>query len=160
MSAGKTKLTYFTQKLDGKKPKIENPDEVLAFWQEAPPGRYRHDISRPRKAKSEKQLGAIFGLAIDRIIVAFNDAGWDTSYLLNLDKPTGNPVSTGLMKEYLYGVCGIRDDEGRLVRLSKMNTLQANEFLESICRFAVTQWNIYIPEPDKNYKKNLTDDKD
>ena len=123
------------------------------FFTDLPDGCYEEAVKRAVKSKSQNQLGAIFGLAIDRIIVEFNDNGWDTSYLLGLDKPTGNPVSTGLMKEYLYGVCGVKDDDGKLVTLSRMNTIQANEFLEAICRFAITQWSIYIPEPDKNYKK-------
>ena len=123
-----------------------------SFVSTAKDGCYVETLQLAKKPKSEQQVRAIFGLAIKTIVTTFDDNGWDTSYLLKLDIPTGNPVTKGLMKEYLYSVCAIQDEEGNLVTISKMNTVQAAQFFDAIRNFAVTQWGIYIPEPNPNWR--------
>jgi hypothetical protein len=107
-----------------------------------------------RPGKSHQQVKAIFGLAIGTIKREFDDRGWDTSILLRTDTPTGIAVSDMLIKEYLYAACPIFDDHGDAITLSHKDcdTSRAAKFLMDIQAFAATQWNIYIPDPDKSWR--------
>lgn len=109
-------------------------------------------IVRDTKPKTHAQVKTIFGLAIAQIAADFNDRGWDTSMLLNMTKPTGVPVSAGLLKEFLYAVCPIYDENDKLITLSKTDTRQAAKFFDEIRNYAASQWSIYIPEPNPNWK--------
>lgn len=110
-------------------------------------------IVRDTKPKTYAQVKTIFGLAIAQIIAAFDDRGWDSSMLLNMPQPTGVAVSQGLLKEFLYAVCPIYDDNDKLITLSKSDTRQASFFFDDIRNYAASQWNIYIAEPNPNWKE-------
>ncbi len=110
-------------------------------------------ITRDTKPKTWSQVKTIFGLAIAQIVADFESRGWDSSMLLNLEKPTGVPVSAGLLKEFLYAVCPIYDDNDKLITLSKADTRQAAFFFDDIRNFAASQWSLYIPEPNPNWKE-------
>ena len=106
-----------------------------------------------RKPKTQQQLGAFFGLAIKTIKMEFDDRGIDTSYLLpQAEVPTGIPVSEGLLKEYLYAVCAVFDDDGKRLTLSGMSTKTAAEFFDNVQNFAASNWSICIPEPSPDWK--------
>ena len=158
--SSRTKLTYFTQKLDGKKPKRENPDEVLAFWQNAPAGRYRHDISKPRKAKSKKQLGAIFGHEFNSIIAQANEKAIDVSdllvFLIDGNIPKGQGLTQGFLHELAYVICPTTDEDGRRVTLSKMDTQQASALFEGL-RTILAPLGIVVPDPDPDFKEKKDD---
>lgn len=109
-------------------------------------------LRKEGKSKSWEQVKTHFGLAVTTILRDFSDRGWDTSCLLNMPKPTGIEVSVGLLQEFLYAVCPIHNDTGERVTLSKMTTVQASQFFEDIRNYAASQWSIYIPDPDPNYK--------
>lgn len=110
------------------------------------------DISVRREPKTQQQLGAFWSMVIARVIDEFESLGFDTSYLLRLPEPTGVAISPELLKEYLYAVCPQFDDNGKRVGLSKMNTLQAAKFFDDTRNFISSQWGIWIPEPDKNWR--------
>ncbi len=110
-------------------------------------------ITRDTKPKTHAQAKTIFGLAIAQIVAEFNDRGWDSSMLLNMPKPTGVEVSKGLLKEFLYAVCPIYDDNDKFITLSKADTRQAAKFFDDIRNFSASQWSIYIAEPNPNWKE-------
>ena len=110
-------------------------------------------ITRDTKPKTHAQVKTIFGLAIAQIVADFETRGWDSSMLLNMPKPTGVEVSKGLLKEFLYAVCPIYDDNDKLITLSKADTRQAAKFFDEIRNYAASQWSLYIPEPDPRWKE-------
>jgi len=114
--------------------------------------RITETIERDTKPKTYAQVKTIFGLAIAQIVAEFSDRGWDSSMLLNLNKPTGISVSQGLLKEFLYAVCPIYDENDKLITLSKADTRQAAKFFDEIRNYAASQWSIYIAEPNPNWK--------
>ena len=107
------------------------------------------------KPKSHQQVKTIFGLVIATVLQGFDDNGWDSSILLNMEKPTGVPVSVGLLKEYFYAVCPIEDDDGDRITLSskKCTMAKAAKFINETRNIASSQWSIYIPDPDPNRNK-------
>ena len=104
--------------------------------------------------KTWKQVKTIFGHAIARIKQEFDDRGWDTSVLLNTPDPTGQEVSIGLLKEYLYVVCPIFDDEGNRITLSnkKCDREKSAKFIDAVMTFASSRWQIFIPDPDPEWR--------
>ena len=102
-----------------------------------------------------KQIQTIFGLVIAYIVEGFNDLGWDSSYLLKTDLPTGIPVTKGLLKEYFYVVCPIEDDEGNRITLSQANVLQRMKFIDDTRNYAASQWGMDIPDPDPNWLRKV-----
>lgn len=106
-----------------------------------------------RNPKSQKQLGAIFGLMLKQACLEMEDLGLDTSYLFKLDKPTGIKIDTDLLKEYAYSVCPIFDENGEKITLRDSNTEQAAKFFEDFRAFLASQFGIVIPDPDPMYKE-------
>lgn len=152
----KTKLTYFVQKVDDQPMSLEAVNEVLDFWLNAPPGRYTVEISRPRKAKTGKQLGMIFGLMMESVIAQADDLGIDTSallkHLVKEDVPNGQGLTKGFLHELMYVVCPTTDDDGKRVTLSKMDTVQAGALFEGF-RNLMAPLEIVVPDPRKDWKK-------
>lgn len=151
----KNSIEFYVQKLDGEPFKMGRYDQSLydLFQEQAPAGRYKVTYARKLPDKSQKQLGVVFGLVIGKTLAAFENLGYDTSYLLKLDKPTGTEVTVELLKEYLYAVCPIFDEQGKRVTLSKMDVAQATKFINDIRNFISSQWEIYIDDPDKDWGK-------
>ena len=113
------------------------------------------EIKVVRQSKTHQQVKTIFGLAIQRIKQEFDDRGWDNSILLGLNIPTGNEVTTGLLKEFLYAVCPIRNEEGKRITLSHKDcdTKAASRFFDEIAAWAASQWSVFIPAPDINWRE-------
>ena len=76
------------------------------------------EIKPIRKSKTHQQIKTIFGLAIMTILEQFEERGIGTDELLGLEIPTGNSISKGMMKEYLYAVCPIYSEDGKRITLS------------------------------------------
>jgi hypothetical protein len=119
----------------------------------------KETIVKSDTSKTHQQIKAIFGLAMVRICDEMDSRGWDSSVILGNKIPTGVAVSKGLLKEYLYIVCPICDDSGNKVTLSSASTSipQAAKFFEDIRAWSASQWQIDIPEPQKNWKEIKTD---
>lgn len=115
------------------------------------------NLKKHRNQKSQKQLGAWWGLFSKIVIAEFDDRGWDTSYIFRLDKPTGIGISKDLLKEFMYAMCPTYDDNGNRITMRKMNTLQMAGFFDDCRNFAASQWSIYVPEPDPNWKNKIKD---
>jgi len=101
--------------------------------------------------KTKHQLGAHFGLALAIIIAEFDDRGYDTSFLYRIDKPTGIRIDKDLLKDYFYSVCPIFE-AGQRITLSKATSEQASKHFNDVRNWASSQWQIVIPEPDKERK--------
>jgi len=104
-----------------------------------------------RDSKSQKQLGSFWGLFCRVVLDAWRDIGIDTSYIYRLEKPTGIEVSAEELKLYMYSVCPTLRD-GKRVTMSDMDTQEMASFFDRCLKFASSQWGIYVPEPDKNWK--------
>jgi len=128
----------------------------LMYLEKQPEGaRFKETLTRVRSPKTHQQVKTIFGHCIMYLITEFIERGWDTSYLLKLDKPTGVPPSKTLFKEYFYGVCPMEDDEGEQITLSDAGKEQVVEFIDNIMNHSSSIWGIYIPEPDPNWKEKI-----
>ena len=147
---------FFIQKLRGKLPEYEHDDEAVAFWEQAPPGRYTIDIKHFRKEKSSNQVKMIFGLMIQSTIIQANDQGIGVDDLLKFlvrrtDIPKGQPLTKDFLHELMYQICPTTDEDGRRVTLSKMNTKQAADLFEAY-RTIIAPLGIVIDDPDVDWK--------
>jgi hypothetical protein len=148
------------QKVEGQKMRFPRGarERLMQFFVEAPTGYYTLRVSRARKSKSEAQLGAIFGLMIERVIAFCDDNGWDTSDFLREmvrdDLPTGVAPSKDLIKDLLYSLCPIYNEDGKRITLSQSDTKQAAEFYTN-CTTLLASRGIYVPDPDPNWKDKL-----
>jgi hypothetical protein len=110
------------------------------------------EVKKYQLPKTHKQLGAWFGLFASMVLTAFEDRGYDTSYVFKLEKPTGIPISKDVLKDYMSSVCPVYDGETRLT-IKSMNIPQMADFFDKCRNFAASQWSIFVPEPDPKYKK-------
>ncbi|MFA5381938.1 MAG: hypothetical protein WC356_02145 [Candidatus Micrarchaeia archaeon] len=111
-------------------------------------------VKKYSQPKTQQQLGAYFGLALTMIVAEFNDRGYDTSYLLRIDTPTGIGITKYLLKDYLYSVCPIYNDNGERITLAKASIEQTAKHFDDVRSFCASQWGIVIPDPDKNFRNN------
>jgi hypothetical protein len=113
------------------------------------------EIKPIRKSKTHQQIKTIFGLAIQTCLDEFEDRGIGTDELLGLEIPTGNPITKGFMKEYLYSVCPMYSEDGKRITLSHRDctTKCASDFFDSIRNFMASQWSVYISEPNPNWRE-------
>lgn len=147
------KFEVYIQKVNGIIRRNQRARRAVRDWlADQPDGCYKVTYTRARKDKSRQQLGAIFGLAIRQIKQFFDDNGWDSSYIIRSDRPTGIGLSAELLKEYLYAVVPIYNDDGERITLSKCTTKQAAEFFDGVRNFAASQWGLHIPEPDPSWQ--------
>ena len=113
-------------------------------------------IGKYSAPKTNAQLRAWWGLFAATVITEFNDRGYDTSFLLNIDKPTGIPIDRDILKEYMYNVCPVYKEDRR-IGMSSMSVEQMSKFFDDCRNFVASQWNIFVPEPDKNREKRISE---
>ena len=101
--------------------------------------------------RTNKQLAVIFGLVLARIKQAYDDSGWDTSYIFKIDHPTGVGVTVEQLKDYFYSLYPMTGETGR-VTLSNCSKEQASYFLEAV-RNHVAPWGIVIPDPSPGWRE-------
>ena len=110
------------------------------------------DVYVPRNSRSEKQLGAIWGLMLSTVSIELSDMGYDTSIIYNLDQPTGIEIAKDDLCNFFYSACPIWRD-GKRITLSKADTKEAAKFFEDIRNYASSQWGINVPDPNPNWKQ-------
>jgi hypothetical protein len=147
-------MKFYGTKKDGKlvmPPAIA--EEKRKFWDRIPDGaEIESAIVVKRRDKSQAQLGAIWGLMLAQAVNELHDRGYDTSFIYNLDKPTGIPIDTDDLCQFFYQACPIRDTEGNVITLRRADTEQANKFFEDVRNWLASQWSISIPDPDPNWR--------
>jgi Sec7-like guanine-nucleotide exchange factor len=114
----------------------------------------KETISKVGKAKTQEQLGAIFGLAFKQIVESFECYGWDSSILLRIERTTGVSINEDMLKQYFYSLYPTYQDD-KLIGLSKMTAGQAALFFDRIRNHAASQWSIVIPDPDPEWRKKF-----
>lgn len=148
---------FFLQKIDGEPMRDEDPAAVAEFENNAAPGRWRKDYIKERKPKSQKQCAVVFALMIQQTIIQANDLAIGVDdllvYLIDGRIPKGQMLTTDFLHELMYLICPTRDDEGRRVTLSKMNTKQASDLFERF-RTIMGPIGINIPDPDPNWNRS------
>ena len=117
------------------------------------------EIKRDTKSKTHQQIKTIWGLALATVKAEFDDRGWDTSVLYNLDKPTGIGVTANMLKEFFYGVIPMYNGDGQRITLSHKDcsTIIAAKFFEDMRNFSASQFSIYIPDPNPNWQEEQSD---
>jgi hypothetical protein len=154
----RTTAKFHIQKLDDKPPVYERQEEVDAFWEQAPAGRYTDDIKRFHKEKSDRQRKMIFGHMIEQTILQANEQAIGVEELLEYlierkDIPKGQPLTKDFLHELMYQICPTTDENGRRITLSKMDTLQANNLFERY-RTILAPLGINIDDPNPERKQD------
>ena len=148
------KLQFNIQKISDDPPEVDL-DEIARFTQAGGNGNYEIIVKKAVKNKSQKQLGAIFGLLIKDAICQSNDIGLDTSAflkeLVKADLPSGIGLTTELVKDILYCLCPMYRD-GKRITLSKASTIEAAKFFDD-ARNLFAAHGIYIDEPNVNWRE-------
>ena len=106
-----------------------------------------------RSSKTQKQLGAWFGLFCQTVLDKFSHDGWGTELVYRLEKPTGIEIEPEELKYYMYSVVPVFADSKRL-GMSKMDTQQMANFFDKCRNYASSQWGIYVPEPNPLWREN------
>jgi len=108
-----------------------------------------------RESKTNKQLGAYWKLAMAMAIDELDYRGYDTSFILKTDKPTGIKITKDLLCDFFYNICPIFNDDSQIITLSKATTTQAAKFFDDTRNYLASQWSIYVPEPDPEWRTKL-----
>ena len=113
-------------------------------------------LKKEVKKRSNQQLKAHFGLALQTIVDEFEERGWDSSFIYNMPTPTGVPVNKAMLQQYFYALYPTTNDKGEFITMShdEFTTVKEMEFFDAIRNHASSQWSIYIPDPNPNYKEN------
>ena len=116
----------------------------------------KETLSIARKPKTYKQVKTIFGLAFFTICQEFDDRGWDASMLYRLPEPTGVQVSLDMLKGFFYVLFPVFEGE-RQITLSdpEYDSKRTAELYEKISNWSASQWNIYIPDPDPEWREKI-----
>lgn len=112
-------------------------------------------LKKEVKKRSYEQLKAHFGLALQTIVDEFEERGWDSSFIYNMEKPTGVPVNKAMLQQYFYALYPTTNEKGEYITLSNddFTTVKEMEFFDAIRNHAASQWSIHIPDPDPLYKE-------
>ena len=148
-------MDFIGQKRDGK-PHFPAPirEERRKWWDRLKEGaHFVESLNKPRKDKSQEQLGAIWGLMMAGACIQLDDMGYDTSFLFNTNKPTGVRIGKEDLCRFFYSACPIYDEHGKQITLRKATTVQAAKFFDDVRNWMASQWGIYIPEPDPEWRE-------
>ena len=150
------KINFYAQKTDDDPMQWEDPRAIEDFRKNAKNGRWRFDAVLERKPKSQKQLGDIFGNAIQKVLHQANEVRQDgidglIKYLKQLDEPKNVEATDDMVKKVFYTVAPTFNDKGEEINLSKMDTKQAADFMKRVRD--IMAGYVYIPDPDPLYKE-------
>lgn len=121
-------------------------DELLTRLLSESEGKFvKCRYSRVGAHKTHKQVKTHFGLAVVMIREAMIDKGWAIC---------GVAPNKEMIHEILLKCCGGVGPLGEMKRLSEMTTTEAVQFFENVRDWAASQLNIYIPNPDPNWRNN------
>ena len=150
------KITYYSQKVDGKL-SINNINQRRRdyFIESLKDGCVEHTIRRAVKPKSHNQVKMIFGHMIESTIAQADECSIGVEdmlvYLIDGNIPKGIAINKDFLHALMYTICPTVDDEGQRVTLSKMSTKQANDLFERF-RNIMAPLGIVISDPSKDKK--------
>ena len=101
-------------------------------------------ITKTGRPKTHQQVKSHFGLVVMMIRQKMIDLGWGIC---------GIAPNKNMIHEILKRACGGVGDGGECLGLSEMSTVQAKQFFENCRHWAATQLELFIPDPDPNWKK-------
>ena len=110
----------------------------------------REKLTIIRASKTYQQVKTVFGLCIGTIKYRFDEMGMDIATFLKIHRHIGKPVPTSMIREYLYVVCPLYDEDDNPIRLSShlADTANVSRWIQDIQATAAEEWDIYIPDPD------------
>ncbi len=150
-----SKQTFFAQKIDGDRFRLENIVAYKDFEIDAPPGRYAIEVKKERPPKTQKQCAVIFAVMIGQAVQQAADKCIGVEdlmrYLLTQNIPMGVAIDKDYLHALMYVICPTFNDEGKRVTLSKMNTKEASELFERF-RNIMAPLGIVIDDPDPNWR--------
>lgn len=114
-------------------------------------------LKKEVKQRTYEQLKAHFGLALQTIVDIFDERGWDSSFIYNMEKPTGVPINKAMLQQYFYALYPTYNNKNELITLSHedFTTVKEMELFDAIRNHAASQWSIYIPDPDPNWRESI-----
>lgn len=150
-------MDFHAKKVDGKKTMAPAIAEMARrHWNSIKEGEeFTLSLTKIRAGKSQKQLGAIWGLMIAKAVLEFDEKAMDTSYLYGLSVPTGVPIKNGPLCDYLYSMCPIYTEINKRITLSKANTEEAAKFFDECRNHLASQFGIVIPDPNPNWRNEV-----
>jgi len=123
-------------------------------------------LSEVKAPKSNAQVRAFWGLFIKTCMEHFQEHYTDTTELLRLlikflieNRPSGCEITESFLKETMYLLNPMYDDDGKRITLSHIMADKAKvaEFYDNCCNLVAAIWGIYVPEPQKDWRdKNDT----
>lgn len=155
-------MDFIGKKIDGKfVAPAPIAEQARKYWDRIKEGSVViKSLSVPHKDKSNKQLGAIWGLLLTTAVIELEDMGYDTSFIYNLPNPTGIAITKDDLCMYFYAACPIYNENGKQISLSKANIAEAAKFFDDVRNLMASQWGIIIPEPDPNWKEKQHENTD
>ena len=153
------KIQFYAQKVPDKPMQWENRQEVDQFRSDAAPGRWRFDVVREKKPRSQKQLGDMFGNIVATITHEVNEVrqeGVDSllQFLVDPSIPKGQAATDDFIKAVCYMIAPTFGEDGRKKTLRSMNTAEAAHFTDRIRNIFANY--VEIPEPDPRWQEKET----
>jgi len=106
--------------------------------------RVKETLTRESLTKTHQQVKAYFGLVVEMIRQKFIEMGVDVC---------GIAPNKEMIHEILKRACGGVGEQGEVMGLSSMSISQVSKFFENCQTWSATQLNLYIPEPDKDWRR-------
>ncbi len=103
--------------------------------------------------KTHQQCKLYFGNLVKAVVSELDDRGWTLTIEVGPHKAQVRPT-TNRVKDLLYDLFAQKDDDGQVITISRMSTVQMAEFYEDCCDgLAVEPWMIYVQPPNPNWKQ-------
>lgn len=103
------------------------------------------ELHTESKSKTSKQVKTHFGLVVALIREKMGELGWDICGVL---------PNKDMIHEILKRSCGGVGDNGELISMRNMTIKQAMEFFDNCRKWAATQLDLDIPNPDPNWRES------
>jgi len=141
------KITAIGIKEDGKPYRVVNAKVFRQDLDSLPKGKYQHTVEKLRRSKSTPQLGYLFGVIYPIVLKGLNDAGWEYTSVEQVDIKCKSMFAG---KEIINRHTGEIESIPELKR--DMTTIEMMNYVELIKQWSSEYLNIYIPNPEPNYK--------
>ena len=115
--------------------------------------RFVEEIKRFSQDKSAAQVRTLWGVMAKAVVEELNSRGWEMDDLYPGVFPEGVEVTKDWVMDMCYFWCCEKDDEGKRITISRMNTKQARDFFERCRNFLARKpWLVDVPDPIPFYR--------